>query len=431
MDVVSTISPTDLLRVLTLQDYGTRVTVIGVALLGLAGGVVGTFLLLRKRALLGDVLSHATYPGICLAFVFAFAVTGVGKNLPWLLAGAAASGLLGLGCMLAIRRFSRVKEDAALGLVLGCFFGAGVVLNDLLITGDYGEASGVTAFLEGNPAALLSRDAWLIGLILLVCLLACALLYKELRLLCFDAEYAAAQGWPTLLLDIALMGLVALVVISGLQAVGLILVIAVLVIPPAAARFWTQRLGVTVLLSGAIGAVSGLLGAILSALAAKWPAGASIVLAAAGVFVVSMIFGADRGALVRWNRRRRLSRQVADDNLLRSIYELTESTGGEGRVTYEQLLRARSWTRRQLVGVVRRARREGLVIPDAEGVELSPAGLQEAQRIVRNHRLWEMYMMTHADVAPSHVDRSADLIEHILGGDLVAELERQLFARNA
>lgn len=418
----------DLLRVLTLQDYGTRVTVIGVALLGLAGGVIGTFLLLRKRALLGDVLAHATYPGICLAFMLAFTVTGVGKNLPWLLAGAALSGLVGLGCMLAIKQFSRIKEDAALGLVLGVFFGLGVVFNDFLISGERGEASGVAAFLEGNPAAMLSRDVWLIGGILSVCLIVCALLYKELRLLCFDAEYAAAQGWPVLLLDVILMMLVTLIVISGLQAVGLILVIAVLVIPPASARFWTQRLGATVLLSAGIGAASGLLGAITSALAEKWPAGASIVLTAACLFVLSMIFGADRGALVRINRRLRLAGQVADDNLLRSIYELTESVGGGGRVTFDQLFRARSWTRRQLGRIVRRAAREGLVAPDVEGVQLTPAGLHEARRIVRNHRLWEMYMITHADVAANHVDRSADMIEHVLGGELVAKLEGQLFS---
>jgi manganese/zinc/iron transport system permease protein len=358
--------------------------------------------------------------------MLAFAVTGLGKNLPWLLAGAAVSGLVGLGAVLAIRRFSRIKEDAAMGLVLGVLFGAGVVANDFLITGQYGEASGVAAFLEGNPAAMLSRDVWLIAGILLVCLIACALLYKELRLLCFDAEYAAAQGWPVLLLDIALMVLVTLVVISGLQAVGLILVIAMLVIPPASARFWTQRLGVTVLFSGAIGAISGLAGAMLSALAARWPAGASIVLAAACLFVFSMIFGTERGVLSLLARRMRLSRQVADDNLLRSIYELTESVGGQGRVTFAQLLRTRSWTARQLARIVRRARREGLATADNEGVELTAAGLAEARRIVRNHRLWEMYLITHADIAPSHVDRSADMIEHVLGGELVGKLEQQL-----
>ena len=122
------------------------------------------------------------------------------------------SGLLGVACMLAIRNFSRMKEDAALGLVLGVFFGAGVVLNDFLTSGQLGEASGVGAFLEGNPAAMLRRDVWLIAGILAGCLIACALLYKELRLLCFDAEYASSQGWPVLLLDIILMLLVTLVV---------------------------------------------------------------------------------------------------------------------------------------------------------------------------------------------------------------------------
>src|SRR5690606_36443247 len=131
----------------------------------------------------------------------------------------------------------------------------------------------------------------------------------------------------------------------------------------------------------------------------------------------------------RWNRRLRLSRQVADDNLLRSVYEQSESTGGSGRVTFEQLLKVRSWSRRLLRRTVRRAVRQGLARSDAEGVELTEQGLAEARRVVRNHRLWETYMITHADVAASHVDRSADLIEHVLGADLVAKLEEQLTTR--
>ena len=415
----------DLLRVLSLQDYGTRVTVLGVALLGLAGGVVGTFLLLRKRALLGDVLAHSTYPGICLAFMLSFVLVGTGKSLPWLLVGAAMSGMIGLGCVLLIRRFSRVKEDAALGLVLGCFFGAGVVLKDFLQTGQFGDASGIRGFLEGNPASLLARDAWLIAAILLVSAAACALLFKELRLLCFNPEYAATQGWPVLLLDVILMLLVTLVVIAGLQAVGLILVIAMLVIPPAAARFWTGRLGRTVILAGALGALSGWLGALISALAADWPAGASIVLAATGLFGGSMLLGTDRGVVVRLGRRWRLSRQITDDNLLRGLYELGERSGSE-QVTRVELLSLRSWSGAQLSRAIDRARRRGWVTPRVDELSLTPAGMAQARRLVRNHRLWEHYMMTHADIAPSHVDRGADLIEHILGAELVAELEQQL-----
>lgn len=423
---------TDLLRILSLQDYGTRVTVLGVMLLGLAGGVVGTFLLLRKRALLGDALAHATYPGTCIAFMLAATFAGRGKSMPWLLTGAAIAGLAGLACLLIIRRYSRVKEDAALAIVLSCFFGLGVMLKDFLQTGRFGDASGIRTFLEGDPAALLTRDAYLIGAILLVALLICAMLFKEFRLLCFDAEYAASQGWPTLWLDVMLMTLVTLVVIAGLQAVGLILVIAMLVIPPAAARFWTQRLGRVILLSGAIGAVSGVAGAMLSAFARDWPAGASIVTAAAIIFCLSLIFGWERGGVVLISRRRRLRRQTADDNLLRSIYELSESAGGAGPVAFETLCAHRSWSRRRLRRILHQARREGLVgLGLNSEVRLTEEGLNEARRIVRNHRLWEMYMITHADVAANHVDRGADMIEHILGGDLVGELEKQLRARTA
>lgn len=422
----------DFLRILTLQDYGTRVTVLGVMLLGLAGGVVGTFLLLRKRALLGDALAHATYPGTCIAFMLAATFAGRGKSMPWLLTGAAVAGLMGLACLLIIRRYSRVKEDAALAIVLSCFFGLGVMLKDFLQTGRFGDASGIRTFLEGDPAALLARDAVLIGGILLVALVICGLLFKEFRLLCFDAEYAATQGWPTLWLDVLLMTLVTLVVIAGLQAVGLILVIAMLVIPPAAARFWTQRLGAVVLLAGAIGAVAGVAGAMLSAFARDWPAGASIVMAAAIIFGLSLIFGSQRGGVVLINRRRRLSRQVADDNLLRSVYELSEQNGGAGPVMFETLCGHRSWSRRRLGRILRTARREGLVdLGMNSEVRLTDEGLHEARRVVRNHRLWEMYMITHADVAASHVDRGADMIEHVLGGDLVEQLEKQLRARMA
>lgn len=416
----------DLLRLILLQDYAARVTTLGVTLLGLAGGLVGTFLLLRKRALLGDALSHATFPGICLAFIVGDLISGDGKSLPLLLIGAAMAGLVGVGCMLAIRHLTKLKEDAALGIVLGCFFGLGVVLRDIVNSGDFGDAAGLMRFLEGSPAALLGRDAWLMAGVLAAIVTACLLLFKELRLLCFDAAYARTQGWSVVLLDILLMSLVTLVVIVGLQAVGLVLVIAMLVIPPAAARFWTRDLGRTCLISAGVGAVSGYGGAVLSAYAAGWPAGASIVLAAAVVFTASMIFGFDRGLVIRGVRRRHLSQRVAADNLLRGVYELSESTGGEGPVTLDRLFHLRSWTRRQLNWSIRQAVWQSLATTTPEGVRLTPEGHREAKRVVRNHRLWETYMIRHADVAANHVDRGADLIEHVLGDELVKQLENSL-----
>ena len=416
----------DFFEILFLRDYGTRITAAGVGLLGLAGGLIGTFLLLRRRALLGDALAHATYPGICVAFMLAYAFTGTGKSLPWLLAGAAIAGLLGVFCMLAIRHTSKIKEDAALGLVLGCFFGLGVVLKGFLQSGDFGDASGIKGFLEGAPAALLRRDTYLIAGVLTAVVAATLLLYKELRLLCFDAGYARSQGWSVLLLDVVLMTLVALVVIVGLQAVGLVLMIAMLVIPPAAARFWSRRLNWLCLIAAGIGLLSGYLGTVVSTAYANWPAGASIVLSAAAVFVVSLLFGSERGLIVRAVRRMKFDRQIEDDNLLRSIYEISEQRGARS-ASLDELFSHRGWTRRRLGRIVRRGERESLVHRDGQQIQLTGAGLLDAKRIVRNHRLWEQYMLQHADVAASHVDRGADLIEHVLGEELVRQLEASVF----
>ncbi|MDA0576834.1 MAG: metal ABC transporter permease, partial [Verrucomicrobia bacterium] len=249
------------LRVLTLTDYNTRVVVLGTMLLGVAAGVIGSFMLLRKRALMGDALSHATLPGIGIAYLVMTAAGGNGRWLPGLLAGAIVSGLLGMGVVLLIRNQSRLKEDAALAIVLSVFFGLGVAILGLIQQMTQGHAAGLESFIYGKTASMLARDAWLIGGAAAVVIVACATLFKEFTLLCFDAEYAAAGGWPVARLDIILMALVVFVTVIGLQAVGLILMIALLVIPPAAARFWTHRFRNMVWLSAVIGAVSGLVGA--------------------------------------------------------------------------------------------------------------------------------------------------------------------------
>ncbi len=252
-------------RVLLVEDYNTRVVLLGTTLLGLAAGAVGNFTLLRKRALMGDALSHATLPGVGLAFVIVTWAGGDGKSLPLLLAGAAVSGTLGLAAILAIRNATRLKEDAALGIVLSVFFGAGVAVLGVAQQMPTGHAAGLEAFIYGKAASMGALDAQLIGAAALVVTVACALLFKELRLLCFDEAFAGSRGYPVLMLDALLMLLVVLVTLIGLQAVGLILMVALLVVPAAAARFWTERMSSMALISAAIGGASALVGAAMSA----------------------------------------------------------------------------------------------------------------------------------------------------------------------
>ncbi len=430
-------TPDQVLRVFMLHDYNTRVVVVGSVLLGIGAGIIGTFMLLRKRALMGDAVSHATLPGIGIAFLFMVARGGSGQNLPGLLVGATLSGLAGMGLVILVRTKTRLKEDAALGIVLSVFFGLGIAILGVIQQLDTGHAAGLESFIYGKTASMLARDATLIAGASLLMLGCCLLFFKEFTLLCFDQDYAASQGWSVPFLDALMMGLVVLITVIGLQAVGLILMIALLVIPPAAARFWTHHLVHTVVLSALIGALSGYAGSTVSALVPRLPAGAIIVVIAGIFFLVSMIFGYERGIAGRLRGHLRLSRSIRLQHLLRVLYEWNEEHASEtrplepaslaGPMPMRTLQQARSWSLRSLRRGLARAKRQSLIrIGNNKSVQLTREGFYEASRVVRNHRLWETYLITFADIAPVHVDRSADEIEHVLGHDMVARLETQL-----
>ena len=425
----------DIWNVLILRDYNTRLVVICTILLGCACGLMGGFLLLRKRSLMGDTLSHATLPGVGLSFMLLVALGGDGKSLPILLAGAGITGVIGCAAVLFIREQTRIKDDAAMGIVLSVFFGAGVAILGVIQKMPEGSAAGLESFIYGKTASMVMSDFQILVFIT-VCVITCSLLlFKEFRLLCFDENFAAVLGWPVKFLDILLLALITAVTVAGLQAVGLILIIAFLITPAAAARFWTNQLDRMLMLSALIGAASGWIGASLSAFFPRLPAGAVIVLVAALFFVVSMLIGTERGVMIRSLRQSQLEKRMGRQHLLRALYEILEG----GRVTEELIIRTvpfrqirgrRSWSDRQLRDYIRRAYNEGLVeAPNkADSILLTETGLVEAKQATRNHRLWEMYLIEYADVATSRVDRDADMVEHILGDKMVTRLENKLQA---
>ena len=424
-------------RVLTLSDFNTRVVVLGVAMLGMAAGIIGTFTLLRKRALVSDAVSHATLPGIAVAWLVMVGLGGSGKWFPGLLLGAAAGGLAAVAAVLVVRSVLRLHEDAALGIVLSVSFGIGIALLGLIQQMRRGSAAGLDSFIYGKTASMLVADAMLIGIVSLVLVAVAVLLFKELNLLCFDAPYAASQGLPVALLDVVMLGLVVAVTVIGLQAVGLILIVALLITPAAAARFWTCDLRLMTILAALIGAAGGFIGAGLSALVPRLPAGAVIVVTIAAGFAVSALFGTRRGLLRLLIERHRGDRRIRREHLLRAVFEQVEGQLGATpdraaleacAVSRSHLALHRGWTPQELAAALRTGQREAWLQPgtDAEVVRLTPAGAAQALHIVRNHRLWELYLIRYADVATSRVDRGADRIEHVLEPELVAELEAQL-----
>ncbi|MEM8670610.1 MAG: iron chelate uptake ABC transporter family permease subunit [Planctomycetota bacterium] len=424
----------DIWRVFSLQDYNVRIVLFGVTMLGCAAGMVGSFTLLRKRALMGDAISHSTLPGIAIAFMIAVFLGYEQKSLIFIQAGATISGLAGVATILAMSRLTRLKEDTALGSVLGVFFGFGVVL--LGITQQMsGSSTGLDSYVYGKTASMGILDAKLIAGAAFICILTSLLLFKELKLLCFDDDFAGSRGFPVTAIDMCLMAMVVVVVIVGQQAVGLILMIALLITPAAAARFWTERLGRMFFISGAIGAIGGLLGAGASALFSKLPSGAMIVLVCTAMFFFSMIFGSARGILVRLRTRFRVNRTVARQHLLRALFELLEgsspsdsasvatSTAPKQSISFESILKQRSWSKHQLQKEIRRSQSDEYVQWVGDRLTLTRRGKTEAARLTRQHRLWELYLINYAEIAPSRVDRAADHIEHVLEPETVSELE--------
>jgi manganese/zinc/iron transport system permease protein len=293
-----------LLSTLLLQGgWNTSLVCLGAASLGIAGGICGSFAMLRRRSLVSDAASHATLPGVVLAFLIGSWLVGNGRALPLLLAGAAVTAILAVLAVQWIKDHTRLPEDAAIASVLSVAYGIGMVLLSLAQGLPQGGQAGLEKFLLGSTAGMLLGEAQLIAACALGIAIVAALLFKELKLAAFDPEFAEAAGFPVRRLDLILMGLVLAVVVIGLKAVGLVLVVAVLVIPPGAARFWTERLGAMVAIAALVGGAGAYLGAAISATAPDLPTGGLIVLTLAALFTASALLGSARGLLTVALRR--------------------------------------------------------------------------------------------------------------------------------
>ena len=328
--------------------------------------------------------------------------------------------------------------------MLGVFFGFGAVLFKTVQELPTGNQAGLQHFILGSASTMIASDVAIIAKATAVVLVLSLLLFKELSILSFDEDFAAAQGWPVGLLDLGLTGLVVGITVIGLESVG-ILMVALLITPPTAARFWTDNFARMTLVAAAIGGASATVGCLLSAMVPKLAGGPTIVLSGTAFFVLSMLFGSRRGIFQRWLRHAHNRRRIGRDDLLRAMYEINEArllkdsgivpdhesdAFARQAVQLSELTSHRSWTVHRVRQVIASAEPEGTVRMDSEtGWRLTGLGATTARRAVRNHRLWELYLISHAEIAPSHVDRDADDIEHILGAEVIEQLEQLLANR--
>ena len=384
--------------------YNATLVTLGAALLGMAAGVAGTFLFLRKRALVSDAISHATLPGVGLAFVLMVAMGGDGRWLPGLLLGAAVSATVGLLCVQWLTTRTRLGEDAAIGAILSVFFGLGIVILTVIQTMTAGRQAGLEGFLLGSTAGMLRSDAILLAVASAAVLGLVLILRRPLELAAFDPGYAEATGWSLGRIDLAMMGIVLVVTVVGLKVVGLILIVALLIVPAVTARFWTDRASHVVMIAGVVGGVSGYVGAATSAIAPALPTGPIVVLVGFALFAASLLLSPGRGVLASVLVHRRYQRRV---HMRQGLLALAQ-----GQPIFEALTR-------------RLMHRAGLILPD--GVA-TPEGQAAASKALLDETRWSIVRADQSFAAAAIRYDGLTPIEDVLTPDQLRDVDLRIAA---
>lgn len=431
-DLTDTTWTSQAIEFLSLDTPIVRSAVLGTLLIGFCCGVLGSFLVVRKLALLGDTLSHAVLPGVAMGFLW-----NASKD-PWaIFIGATAAGILGVALVGWIKQTTHLKEDSAMGMVLAGFYGLGICMTTVIQNMAMGNKSGLDKFFFGQAAALSSGDIQLLGIISFITIILVLLFYKEFLAISFDVGFAQAIGMPVQLLHYALMALLTFAVVVSLQAVGVVLVSALLITPAAAAFLLTDRMHWMLVLSAAFGMLSGVLGAFISYLSHNLPTGPLIVLGATLIFILALLFGPRHGLLTKIIHRRRQRQRIALENTLKAVFHLCEKAHFKRKAfATSELSVERNSNLRAIESEIRNLEKAGMAerLDDPSQAQLSgkarfkltTEGWYRACEIVRNHRLWELYLTNAADYQSDHVHDDAEEIEHLLGKDLVQRLEKRL-----
>ena len=420
-------------RFISLSDESVRMVLLGTILMGLGCGIMGGFIVTRRLSLFGDTLSHAVLPGVAVGFLWSQS-----KDSWAILVGATVAGFLGVAIISLLRKTSRIRQDSALGLVLSGFYALGICMLTRIQKMEFGNQSGIDKYLFGQVVGLSSSDLWTMAFSCILILALSIVLYKELLVSGFDSEFARSIGLPVELLQYLLWLLLAFAVITSLQVVGVVLVSALLVIPAATASLITDKMRLILIWSALLGCAAGATGAFLSFLVGRLPTGPIIVLVSATFFLSALFFHPQNGLLFKWFSSRNRNHRILLENTLKAVYQELESIDFQKEIiSVGQLAKRRRTSMPQAhreanalvakqYATLHSVEGESSGPPRSTMLSLTPKGWGSACRIVRNHRLWELYLTNEARYAPDHVHDDAEKIEHVLGEETVRRIERIL-----
>ena len=394
---------------------------LGTLLLASSSAVVGAFSFLKRESLVGDAIAHALLPGVVLAFIL-----GDGRNPAYLIIGALIAGLIAHYGIAFIERRTKLKSDTAVSLVLSTFFGFGILLMSYVQRTGQGQQAGLERFLLGKAAAITMMDLYVFTGLALLLLLGVALFYKGFQLMTFNEDFAAAIGLPTGSIRFAFTVLTVLAVTVGIQTVGVVLMAALLITPSAAARSWTSSLPRMLLLAALFASVAALGGTFISAALPKMPTGPWIVLVLGFFGFSSLMLAPEKGWLARRRRAMSNRNKTQRENLLKLLYGAEERAGTPVAMTAAAMVDAREQHYEGLTKTLRNLKKEFLVVERPDGFALTEKGRVEGRRVVRLHRLWELYLTERLGMAADHIHPQAETMEHVITPEIEALIVKEL-----
>ncbi|MGB1038329.1 MAG: iron chelate uptake ABC transporter family permease subunit [Bacteroidia bacterium] len=401
------------------ENYTLFVVSIGSGILCFASGVVGTFTYLRKRALIGDVISHSVLPGVAIAFM----LTGV-KNPVYFLLGAILSGLLSIWIVDFVQAKSKLKPDAILALTLSVFFGVGIVLLTKIQHSGNAAQSGLDSFLFGKAASMGMFDIKLFSVIAIINILCILVFLRGFSLISFDENYAKGLGFNISFLKSFLALLTVITVSIGVQAVGVVLMAALLITPAAGARFLTNSIPRMLLFAGLFGFLSGIIGVVISYSGTGMPTGPWIVVVLSVFALVAILFGKKRGVFARMKLRNANNIKINNENVLKDIYKLGED--GSNSISVAELIEKEKYGPSKLKGILNRLEKKDLIDQVRGLIILSDKGRLAAREVIRKHRLWEIYLSKYFQLDADHIHDDAEGIEHVITPEIEKELIKLL-----
>lgn len=382
-------------------------------IIGASCGLIGTYIMLRRMSLLGDALAHAVLPGVVISFLIA------GKGQIALFIGAVLSGIVTVLLIGFINRNSKIKEDTSIGVVFTGAFALGILIVSQLKQ----VHIDLSSYLFGDVLGVSTDDIILSAIVFVVILASVILFYKQLLITSFDPTMALTIGISTSVVHYLLMSLLSMTIVSSLQSVGVILVVAMLITPSATAFLLTDKLKNLLILSSCFGVLSSVIGLYLS-YHFNYSSGASMVLVGVVIFMLALIFSPSQGILSKYIKRLRTSRLNLTEDTLKYLYK--NQTAFDKHSVASMIESEFGISKGKAMNAINNVlKSEFAEIKDGK-LYLTEEGEIKALKIIKSHRLWETYITKENITEEKDIHIDAEKYEHILTDDLVDDLDEEL-----